>query len=411
MQNYVLAIKLALSSIRANKIRALLNMLGIIIGVSSVISILSIGAGAESLITGSIQKIGTNMIGVLPGYSEENSAPAAAYGVVIKTLTQDDADDIGNLSYVDSICSYVQGNGEITYKSKTITGAYSGVSSGFMETENQKMASGRFFTQKEDDNYDKVMILGADMKDKLFPVSDPVGEKVRINNISFKVIGVLESKGAMLVQNPDDKVYIPIKTTQKLLIGEDHLSAIRFKVDKEENITLATQSTIKILRRNHNIDTKVDEDFTVRSLAQALDAFTTITDGIKLFLALIAAVSLLVGGIGITNIMLMTVKERTSEIGLRKAIGAKRSNINSQFIVETLVLTMFGGIIGIFAGVSFSYIVSLVVGSLGYDWIFTVPASSVILSVAISLLVGLLFGLYPARQAAKLDPINALRYE
>ncbi len=411
MNNYLLIIRMAFDGILGNKLRAFLTMLGIIIGVSSVIMIMSIGAGAQSLITNSLQELGTNLVGVLPGNSDDSGPPASAFGIEIKTLTREDAEALSVLDNVTNVAEYVRGVGELSIGNRSINGNYSGVTASFLEVEGHEMAEGRFFNSIEENSGVKLAVLGADIVDELSPISSPIGQRVRINNVNFRVIGVLERKGSFLVNNPDNQIYVPIATAQKILLGEDHLGFIRLTVEDESRIDVTMDQVRKILRFKHEIDNPENDDFSVRSISQALDVFVGITRGLSFFLAAVAGISLIVGGIGITNIMLMTVKERTREIGLRKAIGARPSQIKSQFILESSVITILGGILGIIFGVAISFVVSLVVNNLGYVWSFEISLFSILLAFVFSFAVGLIFGTYPATKAANLNPIEALRYE
>ncbi len=414
MKNTSLVLRLAFAGIFENRIRAFLTMLGIIIGVAAVIAIMSIGAGAQSLITGSIQKMGTNLVGVLPGASNDSGPPAAAQGIIITTLTYDDAKALENLPHIDGISAYANGNGEIVAGRETVNGTFSGVTAAYPIVENHEVEFGRFYTDSEERTSKRVAVLGAEMKDELFPnipTQNVIGEKVKIKDAKFTIIGVLEKKGSSLASNPDNQVFVPLSTAQKILLGQQHLGLIRIQVDEERYVPIAMKSIEDTLRYRHKIDNPEDDDFSVRSLSQALETLTSVTDALKFFLASIAAISLIVGGIGITNIMLMTVKERTREIGLKKAIGAKPSQIQNQFILEALIITGIGGTLGIILGASLSYLIAVVAWNLEYTWEFHVSFFSVALSFFVALFVGVVFGMYPARKAAKLNPIDALRYE
>lgn len=412
MQGYLLTIRLAIRGIFVNKGRSLLTMLGIIIGISSVIIIISVGAGAQSLVTNSIKSFGTNLVGVLPGkVSEKAGPPASVYGIVITTLTYDDAKAVARLPYIKGIAAYSRGIGEMSHGSRSIDGNFSGITASYPVAENHKVALGRFFTEEEEGSSAKVAVLGDDIRESLFPNTNPLGEKIKIKDESFTVIGVMERKGAVAFGTADNQVFVPLSTAQKLLLGVHHLGFMRIQIDTEEHVPIAVDGIRKLLRYRHKITDPADDDFTVISAEQRLEVFTSVTDGLRIFLAFIAAISLIVGGIGIMNIMLMTVKERTREIGLRKSIGATPNQIKNQFVVESMVLTGLGGFVGISFGVLVSFLIAFGASSMGYLWDFVITPESVITSLSVSLFVGLIFGLYPARKAARLDPIQALRYE
>ncbi len=305
----------------------------------------------------------------------------------------------------------IEGNGDIVFQNRSINANFRGTTASYQEVSNHYVREGRFFSDAENSSIANVAVLGAEMKEELFPLSSPLNEKIKINNQTFKVIGVLEKKGTSAIQNYDNQVIIPLLTAQKELLGVNHVGLIRAKVDSEKNTSVTEQRVTELIRKRHNILNPDNDDFSVRSLSQALDVLTTVTDGIRFFLASIAAISLIVGGIGIMNIMLMIVKERTREIGLRKAIGAKPRHIKNQFIIEALVVTVSGGIIGILSGIILSFLIALGINYVGYDWKFIFPPSSAVISFSVAFLIGVIFGYYPAKQAAELNPIEALRYE
>jgi ABC-type antimicrobial peptide transport system permease subunit len=386
-------------------------MLGIIIGVAAVISIMSIGASAQDLLLAQVRAMGTNLVGVLPGASDEMGPPATVLGIEITTLKYEDALALEKITQLTSVCPYVKGQGTMTYFKQTKDFNYTGVTPSYLEVEDASLASGRFIRKEENDSLARVVVLGSRVKEKLFGQEDPLDKRIKINQISFKVIGLMEERGVVTFENQDEQVFIPLKTAQKLLLGIDHLAFIRTKVDKSENIGLAISQIKDILRYRHNISDPAKDDFSVRSTAQALDILGIITQSLKMFLALVAAISLVVGGIGIMNIMFVVVNERTREVGLRKALGARRKDILIQFLLESAAMTLLGGIVGIFLGIIIALVVTIGVNWYGYDWQFIITPLSIFISTLMAISVGLVFGLWPANRASKLNPIEALRYE
>ena len=410
------SIRISITALLANKGRSFLTMLGIIIGVGAVIIIMAVGAGAQSLILNQVASLGTNLIGIFPGGSEKEGPPSSIMGIVITTLTYDDAmaiKDKNNAPNIVGVVAYSKGVGTVNWRTNSYDTNLSGCSSGFLVVEDGEVANGRFFNEREESNLARVAVLGPTVKKELFGDSEAVGQRVKIKKHMFEVIGVMKERGTVAMQDYDDQVFIPIKTMQKQIEGVNHLGLIRVKVDHEDNINQAVSDIKATLRERHDImdPSGKHDDFTVRSAAEALDMITAITDALKYFLAAMAALSLIVGGIGIMNIMLVSVTERTREIGLRKAVGANNFNIMSQFLVEAVVVTMLGGMIGIIGGAIVSFIIASGAKFLGYDWDFIISPLSIITAVSVSSLVGLVFGLYPARKAASLEPVEALRYE
>ncbi len=391
-------------------------MLGIIIGVGAVIVITSLGAGAQSLILNQVKNLGTNLIGVLPGKAEDNGPPASAMGIVVTTLTYDDMlalRDKKNAPNIVDAVGYTKGAGTVSWGANSYDTNLSGTTASYLNVENAKVENGRFFTEEEEKNMARVAVLGSTVKKELFGESEAVGRKIKIKKHTFEVIGVMAEKGMVAFQDYDDQVFLPLKTMQKLIAGVNYLGIIRAKVDKEENIDQAMRDVEATLRDRHNIadSSGENDDFTVRSAAEALNMITKITDALSYFLAAMAALSLLVGGVGIMNIMLVGVTERTREIGLRKAVGASNFDIMSQFLTEAVIVTLLGGIVGIIAGVIASYAAASLINFSGYDWEFVISPASVILSAVVAGVIGLVFGIYPAMKASGLEPVDALRYE
>ncbi len=411
MNNFSLTIKLALFSLGHNKLRSFLTMLGIIIGVAAVISILSLGGGAQSLITNALKNLGTDTLTVIPGNSNDNGPPASAYGITVTTLLESDAEAIESIPGVSGQTGFNNGNGPISFQSRNTDGNFSGVHANYPDVESHNLESGRFFTEQEERSNRAVTVLGADLKDELFPFTDPINQDIKILGESFQVIGVLERKGATLFENLDNRAFVPLSVAQNRLTGERHLDLIRVKVENESLVPAIQQEVKELLAYRHGIQNPDNIDFSVRTIAQALGVFTQVTNALSFFLAVIAAVSLVIGGISVTNIMLMTVKERTREIGLKKALGATPSWIQNQFLIETVVLTSVGGLLGMLCGFAFSFLVFLIMQFLNFNWSFVVSPISIVLAVFVSAGIGLAFGVYPARKAAQLNPIDSLRYE
>jgi len=405
-----------MTALLSNKGRSFLTMLGIVIGVGAVVVIMSVGAGAQSLILAQVKSLGTNMIGAMPGKADDEGPPASAMGIVITTLTYDDVlalKDKKDNPYLIGVVGYTKGVATISWGPNTYDTNLSGSTADYIDVEGGEVQTGRFFTEEEERNLSKVAVLGSTVKKELFGESDAVGQRIKIKKHTFEVIGVMKERGTVAFQDYDDQIFLPLKTMQKLIAGVNHLGLLRAKVDSEENVAQAMEDLAMTLRDQHDISDQsgASDDFTVRSANEALDVITTVTDALKYFLAAMAALSLLVGGIGIMNIMLVSVTERTREIGLRKAVGANNFNILTQFLVEAVTVTILGGIIGIVGGTVISFLISVVAKILGYDWEFVVTITSIVLAVGVSMLVGLVFGIYPASRASKLEPVEALRYE
>ncbi len=406
---------LSIRNLRANPLRSFLTMLGLIIGVGSVVLIVSIGSGAQSLILSQVSKLGGNLIGILPGASDSKGPPAAVFGIQVKTLVNDDIKALQNdprTNHIVALAGYARGTATIASRTQEKrAGAYLGVSATYPQVENITLSSGRFFNSFEEIGVARVAVLGSEMADELFAGVDPVGQTIRIKRENFKVIGLLTERGTVAFSNQDNQVFIPLLTAQKILLGINHLSLVRAKIDDSKNLPLVLEGIKDVLREQHNLNGRDEDDFSVRTAEQAADMLKVITDGFKFFLAAIAAISLLVGGIGIMNIMLVAATERFREIGLRRAVGATQSHIKRQFLLETIIISMFGASIGILGGSIISAIIALIANGLDYDWQFVVSLSAIITAVTVGLVIGLIFGWYPAKKAASFDPVEALRYE
>ncbi|MFA5358939.1 MAG: ABC transporter permease [Patescibacteria group bacterium] len=404
------AIKIAEKALLTNKKRAVLTILGIVIGITAVIVIMAVGAGAQSLIVNQINSLGSNLVGILPGGGDEKSPPAFAFGIVITTLKNEDIDAIRReLPEVVAASGIVTTDEVVSYEEEANSYTIIGGSAEFPTVNDLEIDEGRWFSGEEERGLGRVAIIGSQIKEEIFPDEDPIGHKIKIKKESFTIIGYTKPKGSAMGQSFDKTVYLPVSSGQKLIMGIDYLNYARIKIDTAENIEPTILEMERILRQRHNIDNPEDDDFSVRNQAAALDTLTSITDYLRFFLAAIAAIALLVGGIGIMNIMLVSVTERTREIGLRKAVGAAEEQILLQFLLEAVFLTFIAGIIGIILGGLISLFISFVMNYLGYSWSFVISFSSIIIGVGVAGVIGLVFGYYPALRAAKLDPIDSLR--
>jgi putative ABC transport system permease protein len=407
-------LKIVFRALFSNKTRSFLTMLGIIIGVGAVVLIMSLGAGAQSLILGQLDSFGSDLVSVLPGASDEKGPPASVYGVKVTSLKNEDVvaiKDKRNAPNIAAALASYQMSVSLSWRDNTYDTSLNGVSGDYFAVEKGELGSGRFFSSDEMDSPTRVVVLGSTAASELFNGSSPLGQKIKIKNQTVEVIGVLKEQDKSSFADPNDQILVPLGFAQKILAGVNYLSMARFRVDDIANIDVAMEDIRLTLRERHNISDPKDDDFSVRSLRDALKMITTITNALKYFLAAMAALSLLVGGVGIMNIMLVSVTERTREIGLRKALGARSRQIQQQFLLESIVLTLIGGVIGLLIGIFLAFLVSVVVKALGYRWDFVISLGSFVVAIGLSTLIGIIFGLYPAARASRLDPIEALRYE
>lgn len=396
---------MAWASLIANKLRSLLTMLGIIIGVAAVIALVSIGNGVKQDIENSISSLGSNLLVVLPGAPRTPGARSSQGSM--KSLKISDYEAIAKLEGVKAASPMTNGSYVVIYQNKNWTTSVAGVNSNFQDVNNWTMTSGRFFSDKNVQNRERVAVVGQTVVKNLFADEDPVGKEIRVKNIPFRVIGVLKSKGNGTMGNDqDDTVLIPYTTSMERVEGIDYLRRV-YVVAKDDGGIDRLQADIEnLLRVHHNIkDTNLD-DFNIQNMKSIMETVAQTTGTFTLFLGAVAAISLVVGGIGIMNIMLVSVTERTREIGVRKALGATYSVIVTQFLIEAVVISLMGGFIGIAFGIGASKVIGMVSGM---STIVSVP--TIIMSFAFSMAIGLIFGIYPARKAAKLNPIDALHYE
>ncbi len=394
------------TALSANKVRSGLTMLGIVIGIGSVIAMVSIGQGASGQIQSSIEGLGSNLLTVMPGFIQPGRGIVSSGRGSAQTLTNDDIEVLRKISDVAYVSPELQRRFQIVASPNNTNSTVIGVEPDYAQVRNVTLADGSFVSEAQVRSLGRVAVLGPTVAQDLFGEgSDPIGKTVRINKINFKVIGVLASKGSAGFFNPDDTVFVPLTTMQKILAGADFLSTIAISVESKDLMPQVQEEATYALAEKHRVDPQAP-DFSIVSQADILGTLTQVTDTFTIFLAAVAGISLIVGGIGIMNMMLTTVTERTREIGLRKAIGAKSRHITMQFLTEAVVLTFLGGIIGVVLGWGLSFADSSFAGIAT-----SVSISSILLAFGVSAAIGIIFGYYPARRAASLNPIEALRYE
>jgi putative ABC transport system permease protein len=410
MRKLWMVLRVALRALTRNKVRSFLTMLGVVIGVGAVIALVAAGEGARAQVVSQFESLGSNLLTVSPFTSFSFSRGGLQTSST--ELTMADAEAIEALATsVALVAPSYSGNGTMTYAGETTSANITGVTAEYAAVNNWQLARGRFISAADDDNLAMVAVLGRSTVEDLFgsETVNPVGEIVRINRQNYEVIGVLESKGSTGPMNQDNAVMIPLRTAQLKLggAGTTEVSSISVQVRSAEEMDLAQAQLTAILRARHGLETGVQDDFRVQNQEDIVSSVTETSGTFTTLLASIAAISLLVGGIGIMNIMLVSVTERTREVGLRKAVGAKRGDILLQFLAEAVVLSGIGGLIGVIFGTVAAQIITPMLG--GTQALVT--GESVILAVTVSLAIGVFFGLYPANRAARLNPIDALRYE
>ena len=402
------SLKISQKRLLAHKLRTILALLGIIVGVSAVIIMIAIGNGAEEEVVSKIEAMGTNLVIVNAGEIRTSAGRQQIRGTVT-TLTLEDANAIeNNTSSVIGAAPIQSKKLQVKYGNLSTNTTIVGSSPSFTSVRNFKIEKGVFFTEMEDKASVRVAALGAGVVKNIFGNDDPIGATIRIGKVPFEVIGVLESKGVdMYGTDQDDQIIIPIRTALRRVFNQTYISSIYLQVDKQENMQNAVTSVQGILQERHKLDRKnKSDDFTIQSQVDLIEAQKETSDTFTTLTASIAGVSLIVGGIGILAVMLLSIRERTNEIGLRMAVGARRKDIRTQFLFESSFLSIGGGIIGIFIGIIASLSIKYI-----FDWSIVISLTSVMLSFGFSMMIGVFFGVYPAHRASLLDPINALRSE
>ncbi|MFH1252769.1 MAG: ABC transporter permease [Candidatus Uhrbacteria bacterium] len=392
----------------SNKARSGLTMLGIVIGISSVIAMVAIGQGTQSSIQSSIESIGSNLVQIMPGAQRSFGGGVSSGRGSAQTLTLEDAEAITeNISLAKTVAPEVSSRYQVTTKGANTNTSVVGVTAAYLEVRNVEVESGVFVSDKQSKSLTKVAVIGPTVRDDLFGEgSEALGQIIQINGIQFTIIGVTKEKGGSAFGSQDDMIFIPLGTAQKYLTGNDYVTTISVQGSDSDSMDALQTAITNLLLEQHNISDAALADFNIMNQADIVETASSITGTLTALLAAVAGISLLVGGIGIMNMMLTTVTERTKEIGLRKAIGAKRRDINRQFLAEAVLLTLISGIIGIVLGIGVSFALS----ALGIIQT-TISVYSILLAFGVSAIIGIIFGYYPARRAASLNPIVALRYE
>ncbi|MFZ1654830.1 MAG: ABC transporter permease [Candidatus Moraniibacteriota bacterium] len=394
------------TAVTVNKSRSSLTVLGIVIGIASVIVMVAIGQGAQTAIQQNIQAIGSNLLIIRPGSQQGPGSPVQGAQGSAQSLTTDDAVLLGKLPEVAAVASEAQSRGQqVTALGKNTNTSVTGVTSDYPAVRNIKLAEGSFVTEVHERSLAKVAVLGPDVVAELFPTQSPIGKKVRIGKVDFTVIGVMTARGGSGFGSSDDVIYIPVSTAQQFLTGNTYLSNINVQIKLGEDMTAAAASVKAALSEAHGIASNETADFSILNQAEIVATASSVTSTFTTLLGAVAGISLVVGGIGIMNMMLTSVTERTREIGLRKAIGARGKEIRLQFLAEAIVLTFSGGFFGIFWGFVISYVMNR------YGIAAEISTNSIALAFLVSAAIGIVFGYYPASRAARLNPIDALRYE
>lgn len=397
---------MAFTALLANKMRSLLTMLGIIIGVGAVIAMVSVGMGVKSDVVNSISSLGSNMLIVSPGSTNRGGVRGAAGSRT--NLKYDDAKAIKEkIKNIDFVSPSVSRSYQIVYGNQNWNSSVMGVTPEYMSIRSLEVSTGSFVSESDNNKRNRVAVIGSTVATNLFGTTNPVGQNIRVNNQPFKVIGVLESKGqSSMGQDQDDVVIVPLTTAMERLMAMDYVSSVNIQVSDANKMDQVQEDIEVLLRQRHKIIGGKEDDFNVRNMTSLMETMSQTTTMLTILLGSIAGISLVVGGIGIMNIMMVSVTERTREIGIRKALGATFQNIMMQFLIESVVIGVIGGIIGICMGCG----LSMLVGKFG-NFTTVITPLPVLVSFSFSVGIGLFFGIYPARKAAKLDPIEALRYE
>ena len=419
MNNIKISVIIALRAMRANKVRTGLTVLGIVIGIASVIVVYSAGEGIRDLLVNQVESFGTNIIesetkvptAKRGQAGDTQSAMAMALGVQVTTMNLKDMADINKLSNISDSYAAIMAQQEVTFQNESRKAFLLGATASYINIDKSEVAAGRWFTDDEDQSLTEVAVLGSGMKDKLFGDSDAIGKYITIRREKFQVIGVMKPKGGAAVMNFDDYVYVPLRTLQKRIMGINYVMYMVHEVKDMSQAGDTAEQIRGILRINHDISDPIKDDFRVSTMDDMMATLNTITSAITWLLLAIVIISLIVGGVGILNVMYVIVSERTAEIGLRKAVGANYRAIMIQFLVESILITMIGAVLGIVLGILISWLIAIGASAAGLSWTFSVPLKAFVVSLVFAFAFGLFFGVYPARKAARMDPVEALRRE